>query len=221
MTPGDLLGWTATVVGTVLALPQLVRLVRTGNVEGLSLVSWQTALVLNLAWTMHGINIGQLPQILSSSLALFTTVPILVLMARALGRPVFPTMVPSLVVTAAMIAVDGFLGSVAYGIVAIIPGIVITAAQSVELVRAHHVRGVSPLSMSLGFLNLTLWVVWAVLVNDSGTMIAVSTTWFVALFNVVWYVLRRLGLRPFLTLVPEPEPVLVTVPARDQARLEY
>lgn len=221
MTPVDLLGWTATVVGTVLALPQLVRLVRTGNVEGLSLVSWQTALVLNLAWTMHGINIGQLPQILSSSLALFTTVPILVLMARALGRPVFPTMVPSLVVTAAMIAVDGFLGSVAYGIVAIIPGIVITAAQSVELVRAHHVRGVSPLSMSLGFLNLTLWVVWAVLVNDSGTMIAVSTTWFVALFNVVWYVLRRLGLRPFLTLVPEPEPVLVTVPARDQARLEY
>ena len=221
MTPVDLLGWTATVVGTVLALPQLVRLVRTGNVEGLSLVSWQTALVLNLAWTMHGINIGQLPQILSSSLALFTTVPILVLMARALGRPVFPTMVPSLVVTAAMIAVDGFPGSVAYGIVAIIPGIVITAAQSVELVRAHHVRGVSPLSMSLGFLNLTLWVVWAVLVNDSGTMIAVSTTWFVALFNVVWYVLRRLGLRPFLTLVPEPEPVLVTVPARDQARLEY
>ena len=221
MTTVDLLGWTATFVGTVLALPQLVRLVRTGNVEGLSLVSWQTALLLNLAWTMHGINIGQLPQILSSSLALFTTVPILVLMARALRLRVFPTMVPSLVAAATMIAVDGYLGSAAYGVVAIIPGIVITAAQSVELVRARHVRGVSPLSMSLGFLNLTLWVVWAALVNDSGTMIAVSTSWFVVLFNVVWYVLRRLGLRPFLMPVAEPEPVLVTVPARDGARPEY
>ena len=170
---------------------------------------------------MHGINIGQLPQILSSSLALFTTVPILVLMARALRLRVFPTMVPSLVAAATMIAVDGYLGSAAYGVVAIIPGIVITAAQSVELVRARHVRGVSPLSMSLGFLNLTLWVVWAALVNDSGTMIAVSTSWFVVLFNVVWYVLRRLGLRPFLMPVAEPEPVLVTVPARDEARLEY
>ncbi len=59
MTPVELLGWTATIVGTFLATPQLVRLARTGNVEGLSLVGWQTALVLNIAWAMHGINIGQ------------------------------------------------------------------------------------------------------------------------------------------------------------------
>ena len=88
MTPVDLLGWVATVVGTVLALPQLVRLARTRNIEGLSLVGWQTALVLNIAWTAHGISIGQLPQILSSSLALFTTVPILVMMAHELHRSV-------------------------------------------------------------------------------------------------------------------------------------
>jgi uncharacterized protein with PQ loop repeat len=210
MLPVDVLGWVATVVGTVLALPQLVRLVRTRNIEGLSLVGWQTALVLNLAWTAHGLSIGQLPQILSSSLALFTTVPILVLMTRELGRRIWPTVLPSLAVATAMIAVDLFLGSAAYGIVAIFPGIAITAAQSVELVRAEHVRGVSPASLVLGFLNLTLWAVWAALVNDSGTMIAVSTTWVVALFNLVWYALRRLGLRAFFVPVPEPEPVVVT-----------
>ena len=108
MTPVELLGWTATIVGTFLATPQLIRLARTGNVEGLSLVGWQTALVLNIAWAMHGINIGQLPQILSSALALFTTIPILVLMSRVLGRRVLPTMLPSFAVAATMIAVDGF-----------------------------------------------------------------------------------------------------------------
>lgn len=203
MTPVELLGWTATVAGTFLATPQLVRLARTRNIEGLSLVGWQTALVLNIAWTMHGINIGQLPQILSSSLALFTTIPILVLMSRALGRRVLPTMLPSFAVAATMIAIDGFLGSAAYGIAAIFPGIAITAAQSVELVRSEHVRGVSPLSMALGFLNLTLWVIWAVLVHDPGTVIAVSISWVVVLFNVVWYVLRCLGLRPFFGRLPE------------------
>ncbi len=210
MLPVDVLGWVATVVGTVLALPQLVRLVRTRNIEGLSLVGWQTALVLNVAWTVHGLSIGQLPQILSSSLALLTTVPILLLMTRELGRRVLPTVLPSLAVATAMIAVDLLLGSAAYGIVAIFPGIAITAAQSVELVRAEHVRGVSPLSLVLGFVNLTLWAIWAALVNDSGTMIVVSTTWFVALFNLIWYALRRLGLRAFFVPAAEPEPVAVT-----------
>lgn len=209
MTLVDLFGWAATVVGTVLGLPQLVRLVRTRNIEGLSLVGWQTALVLNIAWTVHGITIGQLPQILSSSLALFTTVPILVLMARELSRRVLPTVLPSLAAAGVMIAVDLGLGSAAYGIVAIFPGIAITAAQSVELVRAKHVQGVSPASLVLGLANLTLWAVWAALVNDSGTMIAVSSVWFVGVFNLVWYALRRLGLRPFFTPAAEPVPVLV------------
>lgn len=204
MTPVEILGWVATVVGAVLATPQLVRLARTRNIEGLSLVGWQTALVLNIAWTVHGINIGQLPQILSSSLALFTTVPILVLMTRALGRRFLPTILPSLAVAAVMIAVDLMLGSAAYGIVAIFPGIAITAAQSVELVRAEHVRGVSPISLMLGFINLTLWMTWAFLVNDSGTMIAVSTSLVVAVFNLVWYWLRRLGLRSFFAPVAVP-----------------
>ncbi len=211
MTPVDLLGWVATLVGTVLALPQLVRLARTRNIEGLSLVGWQTALVLNLAWTAHGISIGQLPQILSSSLALFSTVPILVLMAHELGRGVLATMLPSIAVAATMVGVDVILGSTAYGIVAIVPGIVITAAQSVELVRSEHVRGVSPASLALGFCNLTLWGAWAFLVNDSGSIIAVSTTWFVGLFNLVWYALRRFGLRPFFLRVRAPEPVPITV----------
>ncbi len=212
MALADVLGWTATLLQTVLAVPQLVRLVRTRNVEGLSLVGWQTALVLNLAWTWHGLSIDQLPQTLSSALSLFTTIPILVLMTRELGRSLVRTVLPSVAVAASMIAVGVLGGSGAYGLVAILPGIAITAAQTVELVRADHVRGVSPLSLVLGFLNLSLWLVWAVMVDDSGTVIAVGATWVVAAFNMVWYVLRRLGLRAYFARgigAAEPVPVAV------------
>jgi hypothetical protein len=63
--------------------------------------------------------------------------------------------------------------------------------------------------MGLGFVNLTLWGIWSLLVQDPGTIIALSISWFVALFNVIWYVLRRLGLRAFFRRLPAPELALV------------
>jgi uncharacterized protein with PQ loop repeat len=203
----DLLGWTATVVGALLFTPQLVRLVRTRNVDGLSLIGWQIALLLNIAWAVHGALIRQLPQTLSNALGLLTTVPILVMVSRTLKRRLFRTLWPSLLLALVMIGVDGSLGSAVFGVIAIFPGIAIVAAQSVELVRSRDVLGVSPLSTVLGLLNLSLWVIWAVLVSDSGTLISLGASWFVALFNVVWYVLRRSGLRPLFTLLPADHPV--------------
>jgi uncharacterized protein with PQ loop repeat len=68
-------------------LPQVLRLVRTRRVDGLSLTAWQAMLVVNLSWTAHGISIGQIPQIVTSVLSLCSTVPILYLMARELRAP--------------------------------------------------------------------------------------------------------------------------------------
>jgi len=87
-----LVGWTATAVGTVLGIPQLVRLARTRNVEGLSLVGWQAILAINLGWTAHGIRIGQPPQIVASAFSLVATLPILYMLARELGRRTLPTL---------------------------------------------------------------------------------------------------------------------------------
>jgi uncharacterized protein with PQ loop repeat len=192
-----LVGWTATAVGTVLGIPQLVRLARTRNVEGLSLVGWQAILAINLGWTAHGIRIGQPPQIEASAFSLVATLPILYLLARELGRRTLPTLLPGLGLAAVMIGVDQFLGSAAYGIFAIVLGVIAMAGQSVELVRAPHVKGVSTASLLLGPLNQTLWAIWAVMLQDSGSMIAILATSVLVVFNLVWYVLRRLGLRAF------------------------
>jgi uncharacterized protein with PQ loop repeat len=202
-----LVGWTATAVGTVLGIPQLVRTARTRNIEGLSLVGWQAILAINIGWTAHGIRIGQPPQIVASALSLVATVPILHILSRELGRRTIPAFLPGIALAAAMIGVDQFFGSAAYGFFAIIPGAICMAGQSVELVRAPHVRGVSSASLLLGALNQTLWAIWAVMLQDSGSMIAVLATSALVVFNVVWYFLRRLGLRAFFTRVADPLPL--------------
>lgn len=139
----------------------------------LSLVGWQAVLAINLGWTAHGIRIGQPPQIVASAFSLVATLPILYLLARELGRRTLPTLLPGLGLAAVMIGVDQFLGSAAYGIFAIVPRVIAMAGQSVELVRAPHVKGVSTASLLIGTLNQTLWAIWAVLLQDSGSMIAI------------------------------------------------
>jgi uncharacterized protein with PQ loop repeat len=201
-----LVGWTATAVGTVLGIPQLIRTARTRNIEGLSLVGWQAILAINIGWTAHGIRIDQPPQFMASALSLVATVPILHILSRQLGRRTFPAFLPGLGLAAAMIAVDQFLGSAAYGLFAIIPGAIAMAGQSVELVRAPHVKGISTASLLLGALNQTLWAIWAVMLQDSGSMIAILATSALVVFNVVWYVLRRMGLRAFFSPTAEATP---------------
>ncbi len=202
-----LVGWLATAVGTFLGLPQLVRTVRTRNIQGLSPIGWQAILAINVGWAAHGIRIGQPPQILASSLGLIVTVPILRILSRELGRHSLSMFLPGLGLGTAMIGVDQFFGSAAYGLFAILPAVIAMGGQSVELVRAPHVNGLSTASLLLGAMNQALWTTWAVLLRDSGSMIANLSTGAIVVFNVVWYVLRRLGLRAFLTptqpVVPE------------------
>lgn len=195
MTPVDIVGWSATVLGTILGVPQLVRLLRTRSVAGLSLIAWQATLSINIGWTVHGVLIGQPPQVVTNVLALLTTVPILVLMARGLDRPVAATLLPGAVLGVAMIAIDLLLGSAAYGVVVTVPSVVIAGGQTVELARARDVRGLSPVFLVLGLVNITLWETWGLMVGDSGTMIAVSIAMAIGVVNFVWFVLRRLGLR--------------------------
>ena len=54
MTPVELIGWAAAVVGTLLGVPQVYRLARTRTVAGLSMPAWQAILALHIAWIYHG-----------------------------------------------------------------------------------------------------------------------------------------------------------------------
>jgi uncharacterized protein with PQ loop repeat len=197
MTPVVVVGWTATFVGAVLGFPQLWRLIRTRSVEGLSLFAWQSILVMNLIWFAHGVRLDQPPQLVVNTIGACSTVPIVVLLARSQGRRLWRVVLPCLVAAVSIMAIDHFLGSVAFGVAATVPGITSSIGQSVELVRAPHVRGVSAVFMVLAFVNQLLWLAWGLLIADPGTIITTAMISVLTGLNLLWYVLRRLGLRAF------------------------
>jgi uncharacterized protein with PQ loop repeat len=125
-------------------------------------------------------------------------VPILYLMARELQRSWLGLLLPGALAAGALIAVDRSLGSAAYGTVAIIPTAVASAGQSIELVRSPYIVGVSLLFLILAVVNQGLWLSWAILVPDIGTMIAATVTGIITSFNLIWCSLRILGLGPRL-----------------------
>jgi uncharacterized protein with PQ loop repeat len=95
-------------------------------------------------------------------------------------------------------AIDQLLGSAAFGAAAIIAAVVANAGQSIELVRAKRIVGVSVLFLILAVVNQGLWLSWAILVPDIGTMIFATVTGIITVFNLTWWSLRVLGLRPLL-----------------------
>ena len=175
--------------------------------DGLSLTAWRSILVANLAWAAHGIRLEQFALILSNTVGLCSTVPILFLMARQHRRNLLVLVLPSLVVAGAMTGVDHVLGSAAYGVTAICVALVSNAGQCLQLVRAPHVGGVSPLFVTLAVLNQAMWLAWGLLVKDAGTVMTASTVCGLTSFNLLWYVLRRNGLRAFF-----PRETLATPP---------
>jgi len=203
----DVVGWLAVGIGMVVAVPQLVRLARTRKVDGLSLTAWRSVLAMNIAWAAHGVRLEQFALILTNSIGLCSTLPILYLLARQFRRRLLTLLLPSVVVAAAMITVDHVLGSAAYGIVAIAVALVSNIGQSMQLVRAPHVAGVSPLFVTMAVVNQATWVTWGLLVKDAGTVMTASTVCGLTSFNLIWYVLRRFGLRalfPHETLTTPP-----------------
>jgi len=190
MTAVDALGWLGMAVGTALGLPQLVRLLRTRSTAGVSVIAWQAMLAINLGWALHGLKIGQPPMWVGSVLSLLLTAPILKILADHLRRPVVWVVLPGLAVAGVMVAVDHLFGSAAYGAFAIIPATFVTAGQSVALVRAPHVVGVSPVFLTLALANQVVWLAWAVLIADPGTILAATVSGAIAAFNVVWLAVR-------------------------------
>jgi len=194
-----ILGWVAAVVGVSIGLPQTVRLLRTRDVSGLSVPGLQAVLVINLAWAIHGFRVAQVNMVTVNIICLGTTLLILGLVARELGLSLARLSVPSVAGAAVMVAVDVAFGAAAFGTVAIIPAAIATAAQSLELVRAPRVDGVSPASLVLNALNQLLWATWGFLVPEPGTIVSSSVTLAIATFNLAWWCARRLGLRSFWT----------------------
>ncbi len=185
-----LVGWIATVTGVILGIPQAWRIGRTREVEGVSVWTWQTILGINLAWGIHGLRTGQANLIVVNVLSIAVTLTILVLLARGNRRSVAAVLAPGLAMGLAMVAVAVLLGSEAFGLVAIIPGVWGLVTQGMELVRAPSVEGVSGFFLVLASVNFALWGTWGFLVGDPAPVITNGVVTVVSLVNLALYLSR-------------------------------
>lgn len=209
-----IVGWLAAGVAMLLGVPQIVRLLRTRSTDGLSLLLWQAILSINLGWLAHGLRIGAVNMAVTNLVGLASTVTILVLIIRARGLKPVPVFLPGLLGAVALIGIDAWLGSAAFGIAAVVPAVIANAGQAVELIRSPLITGVSPLFLVGQVVNQLLWFSWALLAGDQGTKITAPATGLIALFSVLWWVLRKAGLRALFV-----RPVTTGVVAREAAQV--
>lgn len=192
-------GWLASACGILVGLPQMLRLLRSGSVAGLSLLSWQAMVVVNLTWAAHGLTISQFPLIITNVIGLAWSAAVTLLIGRHLHRRPAKILLAPVLACSALIACDQVLGSAAFGAAAVVPALVAALGQSAQLVRAPNISGVSAPFLVLAALNQAFWLTWAVLVADSGTTIIAAVTGCLAVFNLTCWAYRSARHRPLST----------------------
>jgi uncharacterized protein with PQ loop repeat len=199
------LGWAAGTVAVAVGMPQFLRLLRTRDTAGVSVFLWQLTFCINLIWISHGIQIRSVSMTVSNCCCCLVTCSILVLLHSTRGIAWFRLVAPGLAGAAVFIAVDLLAGSAAFGVVACLPSLLGNGGQTLAIVRSPRVTGVSLWYLLIYNVNQCLWTTWGWLIADKGTFITSLVTWVVVATSLVWWLLRRAGLKALFPL-PDPGP---------------
>lgn len=173
-----LLGLLASVLGMCGSFPQIVRLVRTKSVEGLSLGTAILGLVASLSWLAYGVFVHDPAQILANTVGTTTGSILLLLLARH-GASGLLTV--SSRAALAVLATAGALGlcAVLFGVaatgwIATVLGLVRLAPQARIASRGLDLRGLSPASCLLGTVAASLWTVYGLGTGQLPVLVSAS-----------------------------------------------
>ena len=192
------LGWIAAAIGCCISLPQLVRLMRTRSVAGLSVLAWQLSFGSNLSWTTYGV-IQQLPNVWAPNTMLTVcTLLILGLLRQATGVSWVRLLLPGLALGIAFTTVNLTLGPIAFAAAAVLPSAFSQIAQLVAVVRSPVLDGISYGYLMVNVVNQTTWVVWALFAGQPGVVMAGCILGALMITNLSWALLRRYQVVPVL-----------------------
>jgi uncharacterized protein with PQ loop repeat len=190
----SILGWIGAVTGALVALPQVVRILRTSATTGISPLTWQLLIGVNLAWMTHGV-INHHPNIVvSNTVYALCTATILILLWRHRGIRLWQLFVPGILLGVLMVAVDMFSGPVAFAVIALIPAALSQLAQLRSLVFSRSIQGVSLWWLGYSVFNQGIWLTWSLLVHETSVMIVASGLGTLMTLNLIQGALRRLNL---------------------------
>lgn len=196
MTALSAIGWAGGLTSTIMLLPQLLALLRTGDTKGMAWPLWVVFTGTTLGWMSHGVRLGQAFMIVSNAVSFAATVVSLVYLRRAGKLPSWRWVLPGLAFGAGLMALDWGVGSAAFGATVVTPIAIAKLHQGVEIMRDRQVSGVSLGSWVLQLANEIIWLTWALLAPDAGTIISAVVTGLCNLFVLAWLVLRRHGVGP-------------------------
>jgi uncharacterized protein with PQ loop repeat len=189
----DILGWIGAATGSLVALPQVIRILRTGATTGISPLTWRLMVGVNLAWMAHGV-ISHHPNIVvSNTVYALCTSTILILLWRHRGIRLWQLFIPGILLGALMVAVDAFSGPIAFAVIAFIPAALSQMAQLRSLVVSRSIHGVSLWWLAYCVLNQAIWLSWAVLAHEISLMIVATGLGILMTLNLILAVLRRLN----------------------------
>jgi len=189
----DILGWIGAVTGALVALPQVVRILRTSATTGISPLTWRLLIGVNLAWMAHGVITHHPNIVVSNTLYALCTSTILILLWRHRGIRLWQLFVPGIFLGVLMVAVDVFSGPIAFAVIAFIPAALSQLAQLRSLVVSPSIQGVSLWWLGYCVMNQGIWLTWAVLAHEISVMIVASGLGTLMTLNLILGVLRRLN----------------------------
>lgn len=187
----EALGWAAAAFGSLVALPQVVKLFQTGSAAGVSLTAWQASFGANIAWTVHGVLGGYanlwLPNIVFGCCS--TLILVRMRQDRRIGWR--RLLLPGLAQAAVAVALDLLAGPVAFAVAALLPALLAQVAQLHALFLKPNVAGVSLGYMTMNVVNQLIWVTWAAFEHESSVLLVGSTLGVMMVLNLLWATLRH------------------------------
>lgn len=186
-------GWACAVVGSLLSVPQVIRLLVGRTSAGVSLLLWQLMFGAGLGWTFHGITVGHLNLIVPNAMNTVLSALVLVMVARDRHLPAGRVWPLGLAVAAALVAVELIGGAAAFGVVVIAPFLVGLGGQTRDLLRAPDLSGLSPLYVIGTLVVQLMWWSWALWVGEVSTLICSSVVGLAAALNVALWLGRTRG----------------------------
>ena len=188
----DILGWIAAAAGAFVAVPQVIRIVRASTTAGVSALTWQLLLGVNLAWMTHGAITHHANIVVHNSIYAMCTSTILILLRRDRGMPLWQLFGPGILLGTLIVAVDVFSGPVAFAVVAFLPAALSQLAQLRSLVLSPNVEGVSLWWLGYNVMSQAIWLTWSLLAPEISVTLVSSALGTLMTINLILGTLRRL-----------------------------
>lgn len=193
MTFWFLWGWLCAVLGSMMFLPQVVRLLRHRNPAGLSLLMWQLNTAAAVGWTLHGAHWGSWNVAVPNAIIAGCAALVVHMMQTSLRLPVLSVWLPVGAVASALVAIEFLTTPELYGLAVLVPQAFGLLSQSRDLLRASDLDGLSPATIALTAGIQYLWLAWALGTGDRSVVICASVLGVMGAFNVIWFALRTRG----------------------------